>query len=103
MASILITGASLAKAYRLKNTLPAADVILGDYLDLPDVMIKSGQMIKLPNPQAESYPHQMLALCLDNGFDTVYVLHADEMRALAPSTQLFNEYGITFKTIHDQV
>ncbi len=101
MASILITGASMAKAYRLKNTLPAAEVLLGDYLDLPDVMIKSGQMIKLPNPQGESYPHQMLALCLDYGFDMVYVLHPDEMRALAPSTQLFNEYGITFQTIHD--
>lgn len=101
MASILITGASMAKAYRLKNTLPATDVLLGDYLDLPEVMIKSGQMIKLPNPQTESYPHQMLALCLDYGFDTVYVLHADEMRALAPSDQLFNEYGIKLETIHD--
>jgi hypothetical protein len=101
MASILITGASMAKAYRLKNTLPVADVLLGDYLDLPQVMIKSGQMIKLPNPQTESYPHQMLALCLDYGFNTVYVLHPDEMRALAPSTQLFNEYGITLETIHD--
>jgi len=101
MASTLITGASLAKAYRLKNTLLNTDVLLGDYLDLPEVMIKSGRMIKLPNPQTESYPHQMLALCLDYGFNTVYVLHPDEMRALAPSAQLFNEYGITLETIHD--
>jgi hypothetical protein len=101
MASTLITGASLAKAYRLKNILPATDIVLGDYLDLPEVMVKSGQMIKLPNPQSEAYPHQMLALCLDYGFETIYVLHADEMRALAPSAQLFNEYGITLETAHD--
>jgi len=54
MASTLITGASLAKAYRLKNTLLNTDVLLGYYLDLPEVMIKSGRMIKLPNSLAIS-------------------------------------------------
>ncbi|MDT3401639.1 hypothetical protein [Mucilaginibacter terrae] len=97
----LITAASSARAYQLKNQLALPNVLLGDFEDLPQVMLKAGTMIKLPPPSSETYPHQMLALCLDHGIDTVYLLHAEEMNALAPATLLFDEYGITLNAPHD--
>lgn len=90
----LITAASSAEAYQLKNSINASSVLLGDYEDLPELMIKSGKMLKLPNPQQDTYPHLMLALCLDYQIETVYTLRAQEAEALAPAMQLFAEYGI---------
>lgn len=97
----LITGASLAKAYQLKNQLQAPNILLGDYADLPEVMLKSGKMIKLPNPQKETYPHEMLALCLDYEVDTLYILNSNEAVLLAEAELLFNEYGIKLIAAHD--
>jgi hypothetical protein len=97
----LITAASSAKSYQLKNQLQGTSVLLGDYLDLPELMLKSGAMIKLPNPQKETYPHEMLALCLDHRVDTVYMLRSEEAQLLAEAELLFNEYGITLIAAHD--
>lgn len=97
----LITAASTAKAYQLKSQLPNQDIILGDYLDLPEVMIKAGKMIKLPNPQKETYPHEMLALCLDHQVEALYLLRPEEAQPLAEAELLFNEYGIKLIAAHD--
>ncbi|WP_345948104.1 MULTISPECIES: hypothetical protein [unclassified Mucilaginibacter] len=99
----LITAASSGKAYQLKNQLQTSNVLLGDYLDLPEVMLKAGKMIKLPNPQAETYPHLMLTLCLDHQVDTVYLLHREEAAPLTEAELLFNEYGIKLIAAHDEV
>jgi hypothetical protein len=100
---ILITAATTAKAYQLKGQLTGDQVILGDHLDLPDVMLKSGMMVTTPKPQSDTYPHEMLALCLDNQIDQVYLLRPEEMTALAPAEQLFNEYGIQLTAAYDQL
>src|ERR1700761_3067489 len=92
---ILITAANSAQAHQLKNKLNQPNVILGDYEDLPDFMLKAGNVIKLPNPNSVSYAHQMLTLCLDKEIDTVYALRDGEMNVLKQSEQLFSEYGIT--------
>ena len=97
----LITAATSAKAYQLKSQLQTQNVLLGDYLDLPEVMIKTGKMVKLPNPGKESYPHQMLAFCLDNNINAVYVLRSEEALALAPAGQLFSEYDINIIASYD--
>ncbi|WP_158826103.1 hypothetical protein [Mucilaginibacter lacusdianchii] len=99
--NILITGASTAKAHQIKNNINNAIVLLGDYLDLPDVMIKSGRMLKLPSPLSDTYPHQMLAFCLDNHIETVYLLYFAEAEQLKPAQQLFDEYGIQLIPAHD--
>jgi hypothetical protein len=91
---VLITAATSASAHKLKNLLNNPDTILGDYADLPAFMLKSQGMIKLPNPLFESYAHLMLTLCLDHGFETVYILNKPEWEGLLPSKQLFNEYNI---------
>ncbi|QJD97638.1 hypothetical protein HH214_18020 [Mucilaginibacter robiniae] len=94
----LITAASRAEAYQLKKNINSASVLLGDYADLPELMLKSGKMLNLPNPQQDTYPHQMLAFCLDHQIETVYLLRPEEAQALAPAHQLFTEYGIELIT-----
>lgn len=83
-----------ANAHRLKALLSTEKIILGDYADIPDFMLQPGKMIKLPNPTSDSYTHQMLTLCLDNGIAQLYALQEEEYRVLALATQLFDEYGI---------
>jgi hypothetical protein len=99
----LITAASTAKAYQLKNTLQNGHVFLGDHHDLPEVMVKAGKMLQLPDPGKEAYPHQMLALCLDHEVDTLYILRSEEAIPLAESELLFDEYGIKLVFVDDQV
>lgn len=93
--SILITAATTAEAYQLKNKLGDDKVILGDFMELPELMIKTGKMIKLPNPASGSYSHQVLTLSLDKGIKTIYPLREKEIKLLAEARQLFEEYGIT--------
>ncbi|WP_183573184.1 hypothetical protein HDF18_06705 [Mucilaginibacter sp. X5P1] len=92
--NVLITAASSAEAYQLKSKLNAWSILLGDYLELPEIMVKSGKMIRLPDPKSVSYLHEMLALCLDKNIDTLYVLREEETVLLKESEQLFTEYGI---------
>ncbi|HEX3384125.1 MAG TPA: hypothetical protein VHS53_02995 [Mucilaginibacter sp.] len=90
----LITAANSAQAYRLKTRLGADNIVLGDYLDLPDIMVRSGKMLRLPDPHNPSYPHQMLALCLDKNISQVHVLRKEEAGQLLNAKTLFSEYGI---------
>ena len=90
----LITAASSAEAYRLKSKLGSADIILGDYQELPAFMLKQANMISLPNPKSIAYAHEMLTLCLDKQIDTVYAMRDEETALLSEAKQLFEEYGI---------
>jgi len=91
----LITAANSAGAQKLKNKLNTSRIILGDYLELPAFMLKSANMIRLPNPYSIAYSHEMLTLCIDKQIDTVYVIREEEKRLLNEAKQLFTEYGIT--------
>jgi hypothetical protein len=90
----LITAATSAQAHQLKNKIGGDNILLGDYLDLPEMMLSSGKMIKLPNPASTSYAHQMLTLCLDKQINTVYALGDEEQKLLKEAGQLFGEFGI---------
>lgn len=70
-------------------------MLLGDYAELPGFMLKNLGLIKLPNPSSVSYTHEMLALCLDNDVETIYVLNGEELAWLRESELLFNEYNIS--------
>ncbi|WP_121244139.1 hypothetical protein [Mucilaginibacter phyllosphaerae] len=87
---ILITSATSARAHKLKSTLVNHEVLLGDYNEIPAFM----RMLKLPNPAEDTYAHQMLTLCLDNGIEEAYLLDEQEAAVLLLSEQLFNEYNI---------
>ena len=92
--NILITAANSAPAYRLKNQLSEDNIIMGDYMDLPDFMLKPGKMVRLPDPKSVSYTHEMLTLCLDLGVEALYLLRPQEMELIKQSEILFNEYQI---------
>ena len=68
--------------------------MLGDYLELPGFMLKSANMIRLPNPASASYTHEMLTLCLDKKINTIYALREEEAALLNQAGPLFEEYGI---------
>jgi hypothetical protein len=89
----LITAARTAAAYRIKSIIKT-DVVLGDFADLPQTMIKAGSMIKTPNPADAAFAHQMLTLCLDNQIEAIAPLRIEEIKLLAEAKQLFNEFGI---------
>ncbi|GAC1311071.1 MAG: hypothetical protein NVSMB24_29690 [Mucilaginibacter sp.] len=91
----LITAATSGEAQRLKNKLEADAVILGDYLQLPEFMLKTGNIIRLPDPKSIAYTHEMLALCLDKEIQTIYPLTEQEKILLKEAEQLFQEYDIT--------
>ncbi|MDO3628894.1 hypothetical protein [Mucilaginibacter sp. BT774] len=99
----LITAAATAEAYRLKNALNKDDVILGDYIELPDILVRSGKVIALPNPKNSAYTHQVLALCLDKGISNVYALREEEKELLQNAKQLFGEYDIQIETADDKI
>lgn len=90
---VLITAANSAKAHQLKNKI-TDEVLLGDYLPMPDFMLKSGAVLRLPDPASNSYTHQMLALALDNSVTAIYPLNITEAKLLIESMLLFKEYGI---------
>ena len=99
----LITAANSAEAYSLKNTLNTDHILLGDYMELPDILVRSGKVISLPNPKNAAYTHQMLALCLDNAVNSVYVLREEEKQLLLNAKQLFEEYNIQIGTADDKI
>jgi len=92
--STLITAATTAESYQLKNKLGSDDIIFGDFMELPELMVKTGKMISLPNPSSNSYSHQVLTLCLDKNINTIYPLRKEEQALLKEAGQLFEEYGI---------
>jgi len=94
LVNILITAANSAEAYRLKNKLNAANIILGDYLDLPLFMVASANLLRLPNPGSISYAHEMLTLCLDKQIEKIYPVRDSELMLLTQAEILFSEYGI---------
>ena len=98
----LITCANSAQAYTLKNKLPGELVIMGDFEALPEFLVNSGKMIRLPNPVETSYIHQFLALCLDRNINKICPLRAQEQVLLLNSAQLFAEYGISI-LVDDQI
>ncbi len=93
--SVLITAANSAQAYKLKGLLSNSEtVLLGDYLDIPELMVKNGTMIKTPSPQSASFAHEMLTLCLDKAITMLLPLRQAELLPLAESRQLFLEFDI---------
>ena len=87
----------------MKNTLTADHTLLGDYQELPELLIQSGKVLRLPNPQNAAYTHQMLALCLDKDIDTIYALRDEEKQLLLNAKQLFIEYNIIIKAADDKI
>ncbi|WP_069658838.1 ATP-grasp domain-containing protein [Arcticibacter eurypsychrophilus] len=93
--NILITGATTSQAYQLERLLnPEGDIILADVEELPSFLLKSKRFFKISSGLSDSYAHELLTLCLDQGIKEVYPIRKAEIIALASARQLFEEYGI---------
>lgn len=105
MTNILITEALSAKAHRLKSDFSAnvVGIIMGDFNDVPHVMLKSNAIKQLPHPASAAYPHQLLTFCLDSNIATVYVLNTQEIIAIEGAMQLFFEYGIDIQLVKNDL
>ncbi len=90
----LITAANSAKAHRLKTELLGIPVLLGDYEEIPDLLITSKILIKLPHPSSDTYAHTMLSLCLDQNIIGIYPIRKEEVTQLMQARQLFIEFNI---------
>lgn len=99
----LITAANSSQAYKLKSALNSDHILLGDYLELPGILIQSGKVIALPDPKTIAYTHEMLALCLDKEIDTIYPLREGERQLLLNAKQLFHEYDIQIIVTDDAI
>jgi hypothetical protein len=99
----LITAANSSQAYQLKSKLNSDYVLLGDYHDLPDLLLKTNKVIRLPNPKRASYTHEMLALCIDKDIDTIYALRKQEKVLLLNAEQLFQEYNINIQVTDNEI
>ncbi|MGV3510243.1 MAG: hypothetical protein ACO1N7_13200 [Sphingobacteriaceae bacterium] len=93
--NILITAAATAQAYQLQRLLGNTDIVfLGDFVELPQVMLKDKKLIKIPAGDSSSFAHLLLTICLDQQIEKVYPLRKAEILALSEARQLFDEYGI---------
>ena len=67
-------------------------------MDLPEFMVQSGKMLRLPNPTSMAYSHEVLTLCLDKNIGKIYPLREEEAALLKEAEQLFKEYNIEIYT-----
>ena len=92
--TILITAASTSYPYKLEKELGESSIVFADSVELPEIMLKNKKFIKIPPASSDSFAHSMLSICLDNNIDKVFPMRQAELKALAESRQLFDEYGI---------
>lgn len=100
--NILITGATTSKAYQLERLLNRPDeIILADSAELPAFLLKTKRFLKIPDENASTFVHELLALCLDHDVKEVYPLRPQEVAGLVSARLLFEEYGIKVMTPAD--
>jgi len=91
---ILITGGKTATALKLIKAFDNAEIILGDYGDMPNINTNIYSFAELGNWNAEVLAHNLLTKCLDNGVDVLLPLYEAEIIALSKSMVLFDEFGL---------
>lgn len=91
---ILITGGKTATALKLVKAFNHAEILLGDYGDMPNISTSSYSFTELGKWNTEILAHNLLTKCLDNGVDVLLPLYEAEIMALSRSLVLFDEFGI---------
>lgn len=91
---ILITGGKTATALKLIKAFSNAEILLGDYGDMPKISTSSYAFAALGQWNADVLAHNLLTKCLDNDVDMLLPLYEAEIMALSKSIVLFNEFGL---------
>lgn len=93
--NVLITKGTRPLAQRVAKLLPAGPRILfGSSDEVPDVLLRTGNYLRIPRADAAAFVHEVLKICLDREVATLIPLGADELYPMAEARLLFDEYGI---------
>ncbi|GAA4788132.1 hypothetical protein GCM10023231_15390 [Olivibacter ginsenosidimutans] len=92
---LLITGGMSAFAQRVARSIPEGnEIIFGDAIAIPEVLVKSGKYQVIPFYRSPTFSHELLKLALNADIEVIVPLRKEEIRSLAESKVLFEEYGI---------
>lgn len=95
MGSILITQGTRPFAQRVARQLPAGQrIVFGAADEMPEVLLQSGNYIRLPNARSSAFAHEMLKICLDRQLTKLIPLGKQELGRLMEAKVLFEEYGM---------
>lgn len=84
-----------ALAQKLARIFSTEDqVIFGDHMAIPDLLVASGKYVATPRGNSPSFNHEMLKIGIDNQYDLIIPLRREEIIQLAACKDLFEEYGI---------
>lgn len=93
---VLITQGTRPFAQRVAKFLQAQHMVLfGSAEEFPEVLLRSGNYLRIPAVTAPVFVHEILKVCLDNGIETLIPLGEHELYPMAKARQLFSEYGIS--------
>ncbi len=91
----LITQGTKPLAQRLARLLPATHrVVFGAADEMPEVLLRSGNYVRIPQAVSPAFAHEMLKRCLDSQVEVLIPLGKYELKPLLEAKLLFNEYGI---------
>lgn len=95
-SNVLITQGIRPFAQRVaRELLPLETTItFGSADEMPDVLINTGNYLRIAQPKTAAFVHEMLKICLDHAVDALIPLGRSELLPLAEARQLFAEYGI---------
>ncbi len=91
---ILITGGKTATALKLIKAFPSHQIVLGDYGEMPSIASSVYTFAVLGGWNEEIAAHHLLTKCLDLGVDALLPLYEGEIKAVAKSLLLFEEFGL---------
>lgn len=92
--TVIITKGISADAQSHAKAYPEANIIFADSNPVPEVLVKMGKYIQLPNPSSSSFIHILLKYCLDYNADILVLLSPRELEIISSQKQLFEEYNI---------
>ncbi|MDM1294921.1 hypothetical protein HX021_11575 [Sphingobacterium sp. N143] len=96
MKKILITFGTRPLAMRIAKKLSDHfEVLYASSEEIPDLLLKSANYVKIPKGLLPTYAHEILKLSLDRQVDYVLPLGGFELSPLAEAKVLFEEYQIS--------
>lgn len=92
---MLITQGTRLFAQRLARQLSGKHrVLFGATDEMPEVLLRSGNYVRIPHADVPAFAHEMLKVCLDSGVERLIPLGKQELQPLLEAKVLFGEYGV---------
>ncbi|MFC3196756.1 hypothetical protein ACFOET_03935 [Parapedobacter deserti] len=96
IGKVLITQGTRPFAQRVAKLMSpiSGQVLFGSSDDVPNVLLRTGSYLKIPQVNAPAFIHEVLKVCLDRGINTLLPLGIHELYPMAEAQQLFSEYSV---------